>query len=420
MPISHLQAKQKLLFLTPELPYPPVSGGKLKSWKFLEFLSQNYHVSVASILKEDDSEHVDELLSKVSINNFYFDSVKRPRSLVNLIKSYLKKIPLNLYRTLSESFAQQIAEDIHQYDLVISDHYEVFQYIPDDYKGKVILHEHNAYYLMFERYSEDQNHGYAKRLISYLESLRVKNTEKQACQRADLVFASPNDIDTLESIGVDRNKCHYTYHLGNDEQLELPSLKFEHSQQSLLYVGSLGWEANVDGLLWFIDGVWPELIKKHPNLIFNIVGKNPDKRLIEAVKAYQGIKLVGFVDDLEPYFQQHRVFIAPLRFGAGMKVKVLNAMCRGIPTVTTSVGSEGMAVTNNIHLAIADDAQTMTQSINNLLVNQSDWELMEQNSRCIVKEKYTWKALFSSMLIRMNQLTEELNDSGINKTATYQ
>jgi len=126
------------------------------------------------------------------------------------------------------------------------------------------------------------------------------------------------------------------------------------------------------------------------------------------------------VDDLEPYFQQHRVFIAPLRFGAGMKVKVLNAMCRGIPTVTTSVGSEGMAVTNDIHLSIADDAQTMTESINNLLVNQSDWEFMEKNSRHIVKEKYTWKALFSSMLIRMNQLTEELKDSDINKTTAYQ
>jgi len=260
--ISHLQEKKRLLFLTPELPYPPVSGGKLKSWKLLEFLSQNYQVSVASILKEDDSDHVDEFLSKISIEKFYFDSVKHPRTLVNLIKSYLKNIPLNLYRTLSESFAQQIAEDIHQYDLVISDHYEVFQYIPDDYKGKVILHEHNAYYLMFERYAEDPNHGYAKRLISYFESLRVKDTEKQACQRADLVFASPNDIDTLESIGVDRNKCHYTYHLGNDEQLELPSLQFEHSRRSLLYVGSLGWEANVDGLLWFIDAVWPELINR--------------------------------------------------------------------------------------------------------------------------------------------------------------
>ncbi len=412
--------KKKLLFLTPELPYPPISGGKLKSWKLLEFLSQNYQVSVASILKEDDTDHVDEFLSKITIQQFYSDSVKSPRTLANLIKSYLKGIPLNLYRTLSESFAQQIAGDIHQYDLVISDHYEVFQYIPVDYKGKVILHEHNAYYLMFERYADDPNHGLVKRLISYYESLRVKDTEKQACQRADLVFASPNDIDTLVSIGIDQNKCHYTYHLGNDEQLGLPSLQFEHSQQSLLYVGSLSWEANVDGLLWFIDGIWPELIKKNPILKLNIVGKNPDKRLIEAIKPYQGIKLAGFVDDLEPYFQQHRVFIAPLRFGAGMKVKVLNAMCRGIPTVTTSVGSEGMDVINNIHLSIADDAQTMTDSINNLLVNQSDWELMEQNSRRIIKEKYTWKALFSSMLIRINQLTNELNDSDINRKTIHQ
>ncbi len=420
MSISNLQNKQKLLFLTPELPYPPVSGGKLKSWKFLEFLSQNYQVSVASILKEDDTEYVDEFLEHINIVQFYSDSVKHPRTLTNLIKSYLKGIPLNLYRTLSESFAQQIAEDIYQYDLVISDHYEVFQYVPDDYKGKVILHEHNAYYLMFERYAEDPNHSYAKRVISYFESLRVKDTEKNACQRADLVFASPNDIDTLESIGVDRDKCHYTYHLGNDEQLALPSLQFKNSQLSLLYIGSLSWEANIDGLLWFIDAVWPTLLIKYPELKFNIVGKNPDQRLNNAVKPYKGICLTGFIDNLEHYFQQSRVFVAPLRFGAGMKVKVLDAMSRGIPTVTTSVGSEGMNYENNIHISVTDNAIDMINRIDVLLHSQPDWEVLETSSRNLIKEKYTWKTLFSAMLIRINQLTGELKDSNINKTTAYQ
>ncbi|MCN4144709.1 MAG: glycosyltransferase family 4 protein [Thiohalomonas sp.] len=404
MKISNNESMKRILFLTPELPYPPVSGGKLKSWKLLEFLAQKYQVSVGSILKEDDENNVYSFLKKAQINNFYFTPVKRNRGIINLIKSYLHQMPLNIFRTHSDYFAGNIKENIYNYDMVISDHYEVFQYIPKDYKGKVILHEHNAYYLMWDRYANNNEHSFSKRLVCYFEAIRVKKYEKNACEQSHLVFASPNDIDSLESIGVNREKCQYTYHLGDDSQLKLPPLKYEETQESLLYVGSLGWEANVDGLLWFIESVWPKLLKQYPQLTFTIIGNNPDQRLIDVAAPYQGITLAGFVENLEPYFQQHRVFVAPLRFGAGMKVKVLNAMCRGIPTVTTSVGSEGMDVTHMKHLAICDDTNSMVYSINELLNNQSAWQILEKNSRQLVKEKYTWKALFSSMHIKIKQL----------------
>ena len=79
-------------------------------------------------------------------------------------------------------------------------------------------------------------------------------------------------------------------------------------------------------------------------------------------------------------------------------------MCRGIPTVTTSVGSEGMEVTHMEHLAIVDDAMTMVDTIDTLLGNKSVWDTLEQNSRKLIKEKYTWKALFSSMHKNINKL----------------
>ncbi len=312
------KSMKKILFLTPELPFPPVSGGKLKSWKLLEFLTQNYQVSVGSILKADDEDYVHDFILQAQINDFYFTPVKCARGIINLIKSYWHQMPLNIYRTYSDYFACKIKENICDYDMVILDHYEVFQYIPKNYKGKIVLHEHNAYYLMWDRYAKDKEHSFAKRLVCYFEAIRVRKYEKSACKKAHLVFASPNDIDSLESIGVSRKKCHYTYHLGDDSQLKLPALKYDNTQESLLYIGSLGWEANVDGLLWFIESVWPELLKQHPQLTFSIVGKNPDQRLITAVEACHGIKLTGFVQNLEPYFQQHRVFVAPLRFGAGM------------------------------------------------------------------------------------------------------
>ena len=312
-------------------------------------------------------------------------------------------MPLNVYRSYSKEFAKNIKNHIYHYDMVICDHYEVFQYLPDDYKGRIILHQHNAYYLMWERYAQTSEHNFAKRLVSFFESKRVKRYEKKACKYANLVFASPNDIDSLSQIGVDKEKFSYTYHLGDDSQLKMPSLQFNQTTKSLLYIGSLGWEANIDGLLWFFTKVWPKLKLQHPDLIFTIIGKKPDQRLLDAVKAYEDIRFTGFVDNLEPYFLKHRVFVAPLRFGAGMKVKVLNAMCRGIPTVTTSVGSEGMEVVNMKHIAIADNSNSMIKSIDLLLSNQKTWELLKINSKQLVAEKYTWKALFADMKIELEK-----------------
>jgi len=409
---------KKILFLTPELPYPPVSGGKLKSWKFLEFLTSHYKVAVGSILKENDEEHVEEFLANIKISNFFSCPVKRSRSIVNLFKSYVHQMPLNLYRTYSPEFTRQINNVIDDYDMIISDHYEVFQYIPSDYPGKVILHEHNAYYLMWERYAQSSENSLAKRLVSILEATRVKNYEKLACLRSDRIFASPNDIESLVLLGISREKFRYTYHLGDDTQLQLPSIQYAHTSKSLLYVGSLGWEANIDGLLWFIDSVWPELLLKHPDLTFTIIGKNPDQRIIDAAKPYPTIKFTGFVDILDPYFQTHRVFIAPLRFGAGMKVKVLNAMCRGIPTVTTSVGSEGMEVEHLKHLAVCDSEPEMIKSIDTLLTNEIVWKRLERHSRALITQKYTWKALFSAMKTTIDQTLSSYKPSIVLPVAT--
>ncbi|MCP3999634.1 MAG: glycosyltransferase, partial [Gammaproteobacteria bacterium] len=256
--------------------------------------------------------------------------------------------------------------------MILIDHYEVFQYIPDTYKGVIVLHEHNAEYVMWERFARAGTNP-LERMVCYLESQRVRKYEAQACDRADLVFAAPNDIDKLAEIGVDRNKCRVTYHLGDDTQLELPALQFEDTEKSLLNVSSLTWEANIDGLLWFIKSTWPLLKMQHPDLKFYIVGKDPDPRLIAVASEESGIILTGFVEDLEAYYRRSRVFIAPLRFGSGIKVKIVNAMCRGIPTVTTSVGTEGLAIKNMQHLAIADNSEQQAEAIDTLLTDQDKW-----------------------------------------------
>ena len=387
---------KKLLFITPELPFPPQSGGKVKSLKLVQALSERYEVTLACPLKLDDALHVNEFASASPCTHHVHEPVNVPRTATNLVLSYLEGRPLNVRRSFDDRLAGRIAAIADDHDIIVLDHYEVFPYLPDDFPGLVVYHSHNAYFKMWQRFAQLPGNP-LMRLAAAAEARRVRRCEASVANRADLVFAAPNDARELVNAGADAGSIRDTFHLGDDTQLKLAELSFENSLDKLMYVGFLGWEPNVQGLLWFIAEVWPLLVDQHPHLQFDIVGKNPDRRLQEAAAPWEGIRLTGYVADLQTVYQDSRVSVAPLLFGSGMKVKVLDAMARGMPTVTTSVGAEGIDFENGRHLLVADEAAEMASHILALLENASLWQRLQENSRDLIAERYTWRELFRNM-----------------------
>ena len=387
---------KKLLFITPELPYPAQSGGKVKSLKLLHALAEKYQVTLACPLKMEDAQYVDEFYAISPCAHHLHQEVSIPRTPGNLITSYLRGIPLNVYRTYNEQLQNNIAALASEQDVVFLDHYEVYPYLPTDYKGLTVYHAHNAYFKMWERYAQLPGHP-AMRGAAYMESRRVKKYEAKVANNTDLCFAAPNDAQELAKAGVTVDKLHDTFHLGDDQQLELPDLQYANTEKKLMYVGFLGWEPNTQGLLWFIEQVWPKLVERHPDLRFDIVGKGPDQRLQEAAAMWDGISLKGFVPDLQEIYNDARVSVAPLLFGSGMKVKVLDAMARGMPTVTTSVGAEGIDIEPGTHMLVADEPIDMATHIERLLSDPELWQRLQTESRALITERYTWRQLFIQM-----------------------
>ena len=392
---------KKLLFITPELPYPAQSGGKVKSLKLLQALAERYDVTLACPLKMDDAKYVEEFHAISPCRAHLHEAVHVPRTPVNLVMSHIRGVPLNVYRTHSHQLQADIASVAPQHDIVFLDHYEVYTYLPREYQGLTVYHAHNAYFKMWERYAQLPGNP-AMRLAAHIEARRVRKYEATVAASTDLTFAAPNDALELGKAGVPTDQIHETFHLGDDRQLELPDLRYADTAKKLMYVGFLGWEPNSQGLLWFIEEVWPLLVKRHPDLLFDIVGKNPDQRLQQAVAPHRGITLKGFVPDLQEIYRDSRVSVAPLLFGSGMKVKVLDAMARGMPTVTTSVGAEGIDLEPGKHLLLADDPAAMAASIDSLLTDPQLWQRLQHNSRALISERYTWRQLFIKMNLAMS------------------
>ncbi len=382
--------------MTTQLPFPPKSGGTVKSWNYVKHLSSNYELSIACLLKDDDAEHVEAFKAAISISNFYYEELDVKRSALNLIKSYLQSACLNVFRNYSKSFLAKINGLAKEYDTLIIDHYEMFQYVPENYHGRVVMHTHNAEFMLWQRMSELSNHP-IKKFILFTEAKRVKKYESYIFKNSDLIYSTPSDIELYKQHGFDVSKHDVTYHLGNDQLLSLPELKFSETEKAISFMGTLSWEPNIDGLVWFLEKVWPLIVKKDPEVVFYIMGKDPDSRIIQAISKDQRIKLTGFIENLDDYLKKTRAYIAPLRFGSGMKVKVLEGLYRGVPCVSTSVGAEGLELENEKHIFINDDEYQFASYCLKLLQDDETWEKLSSESRKVAAEKYLWKDLFKRM-----------------------
>lgn len=390
-----MTTRKKVLHITIHLPFPPNHGASLfNSYKLCTWLQQHHDLHFACFLKGDDVKYKDAFLADTGITNYYFEVLNVPRSGVNLIKSYLKGMTINMFRNYSPAMHRHIQSIAHEYDVIIAEHYEVMQYIPKNYSGKVVFRTHNAEFLIWSRFAEVETNPIKKMVVS-LEAKRIRNWELRYVNQADIVLGGTNDNEVHEPDPVKRKAKYRDYlHIGDDSQITLPIPNYNQLENSLLYVGTLTWEANVEGLLWFVDGCWHTLKEKFPELKLYIVGKHPDQRLIDMSKQQEGIIITGFVEDLETYFMKCKVNVIPLRFGSGMKVKTINGLCRGIPMVCTDIGAEGLQVTHDKDIFIANDHAGFIHYVSELLTDQVKWNALAQNSKETARRHYTWESLY--------------------------
>ncbi|MDD5693584.1 MAG: glycosyltransferase, partial [Patescibacteria group bacterium] len=146
---------------------------------------------------------------------------------------------------------------------------------------------------------------------------------------------------------------------------------------------------NVDAVKWLKEDIYP-LLKKE-KIVVKVVGSNPPKEVLDLGE--KGFDILGFMsdEDLDKLFSTSKVFISPLRFGAGFKGKIAKSISRGLPVVSTKIGAEGMGFKNNENILIADDANSFAESIIKLYLDQKLWEKISKNSIKHAKENYSYE-----------------------------
>ena len=150
--------------------------------------------------------------------------------------------------------------------------------------------------------------------------------------------------------------------------------------RNCLFIGGFGHAPNLDGLRWFCKEIWPRVRTAVPEATLTVIGSHVPPE-VEAFAQLPGVTVLGFVPDTTPYLERAALSVAPLRFGAGMKGKVIEAMAHALPVVTTTIGAQGLNVTSKRELSLADTPEAFAQAVAELLHNPRCAEQMGQNGQ---------------------------------------
>jgi glycosyltransferase involved in cell wall biosynthesis len=138
------------------------------------------------------------------------------------------------------------------------------------------------------------------------------------------------------------------------------------TRKELVFIGGLGWRPNEDAVRWFVRDVLDEVLVRHPDAHLTVIGDEPP----EWLAAHRQVTAAGFVEDERELMAQARVVIVPIRFGSGVRIKILNALAMGKPVVSTRLGAEGIPVQDGRSILLADEAATFADAVCSLLEDE--------------------------------------------------
>jgi glycosyltransferase involved in cell wall biosynthesis len=213
--------------------------------------------------------------------------------------------------------------------------------------------------------------------------------EKQVCQAMKRIVAvSENDAQTIRSL----YGAAHTYAVPTGVDLEYFAPPHSSAPSTdLVFVGSMDWRPNVDGIRWFWSEVLPLIRRRRPECSLAVVGRRPTAEIRRLAERDPRIHVTGTVDDVRPYLWQSAVSIVPLRVGGGTRLKIYESMAARIPVVSTTIGAEGLDVHNGENIAIADSPAAFAERCLHLLDNADARRAQCDAAWEMVSACYSWE-----------------------------
>jgi glycosyltransferase involved in cell wall biosynthesis len=275
-----------------------------------------------------------------------------------------------------------------RFDIVHADQLTMGQFALTASGPRRILDAHNAVWTIMDGIRKTAPLPFHP--ILAFEARRLKAYEGRLCREMDAVLAvSDVDRQALVEAGACNDKISVIPIAVSCSNLQ-PVSRAEASSE-ILTAGTLFYPPNADGVRWFLREVYPLVKRQMGSARLTVVGPRPPKDIVRfAEREADGVKVTGYVPDLRPYFERAALMVVPVRAGSGMRVRILEALARGMPVVTTTLGAEGIDVVPGEHLLMADEPTEFARAVVRLLRDPALCRLLAVNGRRLIEQKYDW------------------------------
>jgi glycosyltransferase involved in cell wall biosynthesis len=384
----------KVLFVAPVAPWPPDTGGRIRTSKLLKYLAPHAEVHLLAVRQPDLAPEARRALERLCASVRLFD-----RSPVAAFERSVLARPERWF--YSEGLRAGLAAELagSRYDLVHLDEPLLVRALPERVHVPVCVHHHKLDTLLHERLP------HPSALRKRFEGLKLARLEAEAARRSPHhVLASAEDAAVLRSrfsgLQTQVVPCGFDpeYFAPGDE----PSVR---ESERILFLGTMDYGPNVDGLAWMVDAILPRLLEQRSELRLDVVGRDP----VSAVRATasDSVRVQGGVRDVRPYLEHTACLVAPLRVGGGTRIKLLEALAMRCPVVATPAAAEGLDLEHRRHLLLAESAEGVAQAVLELLEDPALGRALGYAGRQRVLERYRWDALALDLLAAWRRIAAD-------------
>jgi len=391
----------KILFVTPFLPSPPRFGAERRLDGLARQLALRHEVSLLWF----NADHA-PIPATLAERHPYCREVSttpiRPSKASDRrwlqLRSLASTQSFEALQTARRTDFQQALDRMLQaqrYDVVQFESAQLanFSFVKHPGESPVfVLDEHNIEHDLLRR-TANAARSPLRRAYGALNWRKIRREERAAWQRFDgVALTSARDqAQLLREVP----KCVTSVVPNGVDLAAFPAALGDGEPGVLLFFGALNYFPNQHGLLQFIDQILPEIIRRNPHVTLHVVGPGAP----ESIRRRQGpgVRIVGEVEDISPYLERAAAVVVPVQIGGGTRLKIIEALAKGRPVISTTVGAEGLNVVNERHLLLADRPDDFARQVARVLDSRELATRLGTAGRRLVQEHYDWRQIASDL-----------------------
>lgn len=381
----------KILWANPHFLHPTNKGGQIRTLEMLRHLHRWHEIHYVALEAGSDAEGIARATEYSTRSYGVPHDVPDRKSAAFVLQAFgnlFDRLPLAVSRYQSEAMKRLTANLLRQerFDRVVCDFLFAAPNVPC--LSTALLFQHNVETTIWQRHLETAVNPLSKAFFR-TQADRMLAYEREVCREsAHVVAVSEEDAVRMRKMfGIDGVTAVPT---GVDVDYFRPA-ETQTPGSDLVFIGSMDWLPNIDGVTYFVNEILPLIRRKRPECTVSIVGRKPSENIVEFGRKDNRITVTGTVPDIRPYLWDAGVSIVPLRIGGGTRLKIFEAMAAGCAVVSTTVGAEGLLVNHSENCLIADTPQEFADRCLELLNDDALRSRIALAGQELVASSFSWE-----------------------------